>query len=115
MFTRARNWHVNSYTPDTVTDFVVDAGTTGSIVHSITISMVPFGSPLVTTSTLRLIVTDNANAEQFELLPNTVVDSADGPQVLDFRSITLLGGQKIRFQAAAGIELYASGADDLSA
>lgn len=111
-FTRARNWHVNTYTPNTATDFVVDEGASGSVVHSIVLSMVPHSSPLVTTASLRLFVTDDSDVELFTLLPATPLDAADGPQVLDVRSITLLGGQKIRFEAAEGVELFASGADD---
>lgn len=114
MFTRARNWHVNTYTPDTATDFVTDAGNTGSVVHSIMLSMVPYSSPKITTASVRLFVTDDSDGELFELLPTTTLDSADGPQVLDVRSITLLAGQKIRFEADAGVELFASGVDDFS-
>src|SRR5690554_6680936 len=99
MFVNPKNWALNSYTPASETDFIADSGTSGTVVQSIVISMVPTGSPLVTSADVRLVITDESNVALFELLPEVELDAAGGPIVLDLRSIALVAGQKNRAQA----------------
>lgn len=101
-------WTLNSYTPAASNDFIVDSGTTGTVVKSILISNVSNGD-----SAVSLIVTDSGDTPLFTLLPDVVISAGAAPSSLSLSSLVLVSGQKVRAVAySTGIEFYASGAEN---
>jgi hypothetical protein len=94
------NWPVNSYSVDTWTNLVAEAG----LIASLIITNAGAG-----TTSVELQLDNGAGVELVRLLPATNV-TAGNAFTFDMRSLVVTGSQRVRFKAsAAGISVIASG------
>lgn len=104
---KQKDWQLSEYITSTDTDFIVDAGTNGTIIKTLTITNTT-QAPI----TVRIKRTTSSDADITQILPLSSVDAAT-TAAMDVSSLSLTGGDKLRVYAmAAGIHFDASGADD---
>jgi hypothetical protein len=102
-----KDWQLSSYSIDTDTDFIVDTGTTGTIIKAIMISNTTVGE-----LNASITVTSSIDATLSIILPLSAIDAMTTAR-LDVPLLSLTGGDKVRVSGSGiGLHFSASGAEE---